>query len=123
MNKEVPFSLEKGTPSQEFQPMRDRLRRKWAGRATEEVGGRAVVLSRCSEWLCTLSSPFWEPQGLLVILEILVVRQSASLPIQCGVEAGGSEVPGRPLLWGYVTPCLKRKRGKKAVLHTHISVG
>lgn len=31
MNKEVPFSLGKGTPSQEFQPMRGGLWRKWAG--------------------------------------------------------------------------------------------
>lgn len=31
MNKEVPFSLGKGTLSQEFQPMRGGLWRKWAG--------------------------------------------------------------------------------------------
>lgn len=67
MNKEVPFSLGKGTPSQEFQPMRDGLRRKWAG-------GRAVVLSRCSEWLCTLSSPFLGTPRALGNSEILVVR-------------------------------------------------
>lgn len=33
-------------------------------RAAEEVGGRALVLSRCSEWFCSLSLPFFvNPRG------------------------------------------------------------